>query len=138
MIKPHKGEKLGEERVHISLQPLGLTLSLREVRAGPEAGTEAEAIEGHCLLASSHDFLWPRGTAYSRLTLPTSVINQENAVQICLRSVTKAFFLNEVPSSQMTLACVDKTLPRMLTDVSKAVLSFCSLNTECYCFRQTA
>jgi hypothetical protein len=70
---------------------------LREVRTETkvgnlETGTDAEAIEGCCLLACSSWLLsllsyrtqdhQPRdGTTHSEQDLPTSIINQENALQ---------------------------------------------------------
>jgi hypothetical protein len=64
-----------------------------------EAKTGAETIEECCLLGCSHGLLnlfffpttqahMPRGgTTHSGLDPPTSIINQENSTQTCLRAI---------------------------------------------------
>lgn len=82
-----------EERVYFSVPLPGHRPTLREVRAGTqdrtlEAGAGAGAMEEHCLLAclasvpNTTGAHLPRdGTACNCWTLPTSVINQENALR---------------------------------------------------------
>lgn len=55
MIKPHKKRATWGGKGLYQLTTLRSHSSLTEVRAEAEAGTEAEAMEGHCLLASSHE-----------------------------------------------------------------------------------
>jgi len=117
----HHDQKLpGEEKVYFSY-----CLSLREVRAGtqdrdPEAGTEAETTQQHCLLTCSpwltqfaflnttqdHLLMW--GPAHSVLVLPTSIMNQGNTPQTRSTGQSDGFLLSaEAPSSQMTLPWVE-------------------------------
>ena len=77
-----------------------------------KAGSGAEAMVKHCLLACS-TFLTslqttsPGMAARNSLEHSTKRVNEENASQICLQAnVIVAFFSTNVPSSQFTLPFV--------------------------------
>ena len=68
---------MGRKRVHL-LHLTTCSPSIWEVRVGTqgrnlEAETEVEAIEGHCLLASSSCFLVAPRTANPEVALPTVI-----------------------------------------------------------------
>jgi hypothetical protein len=85
-----------------------------------KAGTEAEAMEGCCLLACSHgllslllhptqDHLLIHGFTHSELGLFTAIVNQENVPQTCPQANPRGLFSGEALSFQMALTCVKLT-----------------------------
>lgn len=104
----------------------GYSPSLREV------GIEAGAMKGSFLLACSPGFLiylsyiaqahLPRhGITHSRLGLPVSISNQENASQMCLLAYLTGNSSVEILSSGLYLVCIKLSASNHL-GYSKALL----------------